>query len=562
MVGIGAAGIVIYLLLVPIGMLVFSSFRATKDVMPWEATSFTLSNYVNVFTSEFTIRLFLNTLQYAVIAIALSIGIAVILAWFMERTNAPWRRVLIVMVLAPLGVPPIVEIMAWIILANPTNGIFNKVLREVFNLTTTEGPLNIYTFWGLGFVTGLKLVPGAYILIASAMARLDPTLEEASTASGASPFTTFRHITGALMRPAVLAVLFLFTVMTIEMFEGPAMLLQPKGIFVFSTLIYAASHPVGGLPNYGLASGYAMISLMIGIGLIYIYHIQVRRQERFAVVTGKAYRPRLVTLPKVWQIILLGVIVMYVVFVVVLPALVLIWGSLGILYTPTSLASADLENYVEAFGHPSVLQAVSNTLIISVVSATATMVLALVVSWLSVRSGFRGGSLPDRLTILSMSVPGVVMALAFIFFYTRFPLPVYGTIWIIAIAYVTRHMAFSCRLMNAAYLQIAPELEEASAASGAGWLPTIRYVVLPIVWPAFTRGWLMVFVHCLRDVTLALMLYTVGNGTVAVTLWQFWMVDGDFGLGAALSVPLLLVSLGITSAMARPAMVQGVSQVH
>jgi iron(III) transport system permease protein len=154
------------------------------------------------------------------------------------------------------------------------------------------------------------------------------------------------------------------------------------------------------------------------------------------------------------------------------------------------------------------------------------------------------------------------MALAFIFFYTRFPLPVYGTIWIIAIAYVTRHMAFSCRLMNAAYLQIAPELEEASAASGAGWLPTIRYVVLPIVWPAFTRGWLMVFVHCLRDVTLALMLFTVDNGTIAIALWQFWMVDGDFGLGAALSVPLLLVSLGITSAMARPAMVQGVREVH
>lgn len=562
MVGIGVAGVVIYLLLAPIGMLVFSSFRATKDVMPWEATSFTLSNYVNVFTSKLTIRLFLNTLQYSVIAIVLSIGIAVILAWFMERTNAPWRRVLIVMVLAPLGVPPIVEMMAWIILANPSNGIFNEVLRGVFNLTTTEGPLNIYTFWGLGFVTGLKLVPGAYILIASAMARLDPTLEEASAASGASPLTTFRHITGALMRPAVLAVLILFTVMTIEMFEGPAMLLQPKGTFVFSTLIYAASHPVGGLPNYGLASSYAMISLMIGIGLIYIYHIQVRRQERFAVVTGKAYRPRLVTLPRVWQIILLVAIVMYVVLVVVLPALVLIWGSLGILYTPTSLASADLQNYVEVFGHPSVLQAVSNTLIISVVSATATMVLSLVVSWLAVRSGFRGSSLPDRMTILSMSVPGVVMALGFIFFYTRFPLPIYGTIWIITIAYVTRHMAFSCRLMNAAYLQISQELEEASAASGAGWLPTIRYIVLPIVWPAFTRGWLMVFVHCLRDVTLALMLYTVDNGTIAVALWHFWMVDGDFGLGAALSVPLLLFSLVITFTMARPAMVHGVHEVH
>ena len=249
------------------GTVIFSSFRATKGVLPFEATTYTFSNYVRVFTSKLTYTLLVNTLHYATISLTIGMGLAVAFAWFLERTNVPGRSVMVALVLTPLGVPGIVETMAWILALNPTSGLLNSTLRELLDLTTTKGPINIYSIGGMGFVTGLKLVPSAYIMIGSVMARLDPSLEEASLTSGASKFTTFRRITGALMRPALLSVLIYFGVQVIEMFETPALLGMPVGIFVFSTLIYNATHPSIGIPDFGLASGYAIISLMIGAGL-------------------------------------------------------------------------------------------------------------------------------------------------------------------------------------------------------------------------------------------------------------------------------------------------------
>lgn len=554
--GIAVASVVAYLLIGPLGMLIFSSFRATKGVLPFETTSYTFSNYVQVFASDLTYRLFWNTLLYSSIALVISLGMALAFAWFIERTNAPARTVLITLILAPLGVPGIVEAMAWIYMANPTNGILNVALRAALNLTASQGPLNIYSIVGIGFVTGLKVMPSAYIMVASVMARLDPALEEASLSSGASGVTTFRRITTALLRPALLGVAVYFGVMTIELFEIPALLGLPNGIFVFSTLIFQAVHPRAGLPDYGLASGYSMVSLIVSGALIYLYHMQVRRQERFAVVTGKGYRPQPVTLRRGWQAVFVTAVMAYAIVFVLLPFLVLVWASLGVLYTPLSLASASLENYARILQRADMLLAVSNTLIVSVVTATATTTLALMTSWLALRSGFRAGWLPDRLTIVAVAMPSVVIGLALIFLYSRLPLPIYGTIWIIIIAQVTRYQAYSARVMNAAYLQIHRELEEASRLSGGAWLATTRWIVLPILWPAIIRGWLWVCVHSLREVTLALMLYSVENITIGVMLWQLLVKESDFTTGAALAAPLMLVSLGLSLFLAKPAMAE------
>ena len=554
LVGIVVASIVIYLIMIPLGVLVFSSFRATKELLPFEATTYTLNNYIQVFSSKLTYELLANTFQYALIALVIGLGLALTFSWFVERTNAPWRSVLVTFALAPLGVPGIVETIAWILLANPTNGIVNVWLRKWFDLSTQQGPINIYSIAGMGWITGLKLVPSAYIMLASIMARMDPALEEASLTSGASQFKTFVRITGSLMRPAILSVIILFGVLVIEMFETPAMLGIPRGIFVFSTLIYTASHPPMGLPDYGLASGYGIISLIIGAFLIYLYHRMVRRQEKFAVVTGKGYRPRPIVLKRGWQALFTGVMVVYILLSAVLPLLVLLWASFGILHRPFALGAATLDSYLQIADYPGIFESCWNTLLISIGSATGTMILSLLVAWLAVRSRFRGSWIPDRLTITAVAIPNIVIALALIFFYSHFPLPIYGTIWIIMIAHITRFLAYNSRVMNAAYLQIHKELEEASEACGATWATTMRKIVLPMLWPAFIRGWLWVFVHAIRDVSLALMLFAVYNQTLGVTLWQIWMEHGNFRLGAAIAVPLLLVSLGLSLLIVRPTM--------
>lgn len=549
-VALGAA--VVYLLLVPLGMLIFSSFRATKGVLPFEATSFTLSNYLQVFGSPLTYRLLWNTLSYGLIAMVVGLGLAMAFAWYLERTDARAPTALVMLVLAPLGVPAIVEATAWILLANPNNGILNVALRGLIG-PGTDGPLDVYSVLGMGLVSGIKMVPSAYILLASMMARFDPGLEEASLMSGASPYATFRRITAALLRPGILAVIIYFGVLTIEMFEIPALLGMKRGLFVFSTLIFDATHPPMGLPDYGLASAYASISLLIGIALIYLYHVNVRHQERFAVVTGKGYRPRRAVLPAWCKLLFTGTVGIYFLVSAVVPFLVLVWASLGILYTPASLGSATLQYYLQLLNRPEMLRSVNNTLIISVASATLTMVLAFAISWLSLRTKSFASSWPDRMTILAIAMPSVVIALALMFFYTRFPLPVYGTVWIIIIALVTRFLAYGARVMNAAYLQVHAELEEASHLSGATLLTTIRRIVLPIIWPAVSRGWLWVFVHALRDVTLALMLFAVANDTIGVRLWLIWIEGAQFQLGAAIAVPLMLVSVGLSLMLARPA---------
>ncbi|MBI4319949.1 MAG: iron ABC transporter permease [Chloroflexi bacterium] len=552
-VGVVAGAFVVYLVVVPLLMLVFSSFRATGEQLPFEATTFTLANYERVFTSSLTYRLLWNTFAYGSIALVLSLGLAVAFAWFIERTNAPARPVLVLLAVAPIGVPILVEAMAWALLANPTNGVLNLALRAVFG-PGGGGPLNIYSLVGMGVVSGLKMVASAYILVAAVMTRLDPALEEASSTSGASAWTTLRRVTGPLLRPAVLAVGIYLATLIVESFEVPAVLGMPERIFVFSTLIYSAVHTTVGLPNFGLVSSYSAVTVLISGALVYWYHRLAKKQERFAVVTGKGYRPRRIVLSRGWQAVFVSAIGLYALLTAVLPFLVLLWASLGILYTPLSLSSATLDSYKYVAQMPDMLRSIWNTVVISAGSATGTMVLALLISWLAIRTRFFAHWLPDRLTILGVAMPSIVIGLALVFWYIRFPLPIYGSIWIIMLGSTTRFLAYGARVMNAGYLQIHQELEEASETSGAGFWSTMTRVVLPLVWPAFIGGWFWVFIHALRDVTIPIMLYTVDNHTVAIRLWNVWMDQGFFNRGAAIAVPLMLVSVVLSLVLTRRVM--------
>jgi iron(III) transport system permease protein len=548
---------IIYLLAVPLGMLFFSSVRDTKDRLPFEDTAWTLSNYTKVFTSEATYRLFTNTLWFALGSLVLGITLAAIFAWFLERAYAPARSLLILFVLAPMATPPITDAMAWALLASPSIGFLNILLRPLLGITG-EGPLNIYSIPGMILVGGLKMVPSAYIMLSGPIARFDPSLEEASLASRVSPIGTFWRVTLPLLRPAVLSSFIYFLILALESFDIPAVLGMRDHILVFSTLIYDATHPPVGLPNYGLVSVYATVFLFIAGVLIYLYSHAVRHKEQFSVITGRGYRAKVFDFgPWKWAFVVL--IVLYFIFAVILPLFVLVWTSLGLIYKPfhiDSLAQASLKAYQDLMKAPQVLRSIVNTGIIAVVSATGTMVLATLASWLSTRSGFRGASLPDRLTILATAMPGTVIALGLIFFYIWVPLPIYGTIWIIVIALSTRFSAYTTRLMGAAYLQIHKELEEASLASGVPWMQTIGRIVLPLIWPSFARGWLWVFVHSIRDVTIAIMLFTVANDTIGVRLWATWFNDGNVTQASALAVCLAVVSIILSYAVTKVTMVQ------
>ena len=541
----------LYLVASPIAMLIFGSLRSTKEKLPFEATRFTFENYIRVFTSSATYELFLNSLWFAAGSIILCTFLSVALAWLLERTDIPWRPFLMAIVIAPMGLPGIVNALSWILLANPNNGWINVLLRGLLGVGA-PGPLNIYSIPGMIIVTALRATPGMYLLISATFSRLDPSLEEASSMAGVRGWTTFRRITLPLLRPGILAAVIFYFILFIEVFDIPALLGLPKRIFVLSTAVFEAMHPRQGLADYGLASGYAALTVLLASGFIYFYSRAVRGQSRFAVVTGKGYRPRLIKLGA-WKYVAVGLILLYFFLAVALPFFILVWASLLRYYQIPSFkafAQLSLANYTLAFTNKELLRSALNTFWIAVMAATGIIMIATVISWLSIRRPFRGSGFPDRFTFVIFGVPGVVVALALVFIYI--PLPwFYGSIWILTLAMITRFLPYITRLTEPALLQVHRELEEASSVSGVSWTKTMRRVVLPLIQPALARGWLWVFVQVLTETGISVMLFVLYNDTISVRLWIAWFEDAMPSYASAIAVLLMLISGGITYFIAR-----------
>lgn len=539
---LSTAVLVIYLVAGPLLMLIFSSFRNTAQKLPFEATEFTLSNYIHVFGSATTYQLLWNTWVYASGTLCFSLTVTIVFAWLLERTNMPVRALLLTAILAPMAVPGVVEGMAWILLANPSNGIYNVFLRNLFGLSG-QGPLNIYSMPGMILVTGLRMVPSMYLMISGTFSRLDPALEEASQMSGVHPRKTFWRISMPLLRPSILAAVIYYFVVSIEVFEIAGLLGMPKRIFVLSTAIYNAVYPAWGVADYGLASGYAMVSFISGNVLIYLYSRSVRYRDRYTVITGKGYRPRLIRLGKV-RYVLLGAMLVYSLFAFVIPILSLLWASFLPFYSVPSLKSLSqlsLSNYTRILHNPDIIDATINTGIVATLTPSIVMILATVIAWRAIRRTSWADAIPDRLSFIALGTPSVVIGLALIFVYLSLPNPIYGTIWIIVVAFVTRFITYATRLMGASLIQIHRELEEASYTSGVSWMNTMRRIIFPLVWPSFLRGWIWVSVHSVREVTLALMLVGVGNSTLAVTLWLSFQNKGEIAFASALAILITAV---------------------
>jgi iron(III) transport system permease protein len=540
----GAGGLIGYLVLAPLAMLLFSSIKSTADRLPIEPGPLTVQNYVRVFLSADTYRLLGTTLGYGAGSLVVALSLAASFAWLLERSNIPGRSLLSVLLLAPMAVPPMMLAITFILLASPTIGLVNVVLRAALHIEGNAGPLSIYSLPGMMLVSGVAMVPSVYLMLAGAFRNMDPALEESSAMSGATMRRTFARITLPLMRPAVLAAAAYFLIVMVEAFEIPALLGNTAGIHVFSTQVYQATHPGTGLPDYGLASGYGMVLLALAGVLILGYQRIVAGSERFAVIGAKGYRPRTIDLGR-WRWAALGAAILYLFWALVLPLLILVWASLLDFYSPPGMDAVhrlSLANYVKLAHYPNLDVALKNTLVAGVVAALATMLLASVSSWMAVRGQFQLHGLPDALTFLTLGVPSIVLGLALIFLYLTVPIPIYGTVWILIVAYVTRFLSYGSRIMVSAQVQLQRELEEAGRMSGAAWLQVFRRIVLVLLLPPFVNGLVWVGIHVVRDVSLALMLYSHGNDMLSVVIWNAWTERSEIGVACAFGVLLIAFS--------------------
>jgi iron(III) transport system permease protein len=538
--------VVSYLVLVPLFMLLYASVKSTEDKLPFESTVTTLGNYTAVFTSPSTLPIFFNTLLFTAGSLAVGLPLAILLAWLLERTAIPGRVWIANLILVPMTIPSLLSAIAWIQLLDPRIGLVNIVLRGVLGLPGDTGPLDIYSLSGMCFVQGLRLVPSAYLMIAASFRAMDPSLEEQSAMAGRNIAQTTLRVTLPIMRPALLAALIYFIIVVIESFDIPGLLGFTARIRVLSTAIYWATHSEVGLPDYGLASALGTIILGAALLLMWLYQRLTAHQERFATITGKGYRPRQVRLGK-WTAPAAVFCLLYVLIAVLLPFLMLLWTSVQPFYAPPSaesLARASFEGYTNIWRDGSIVRALWNTTLLALVTSAATIVLAVLVSWFVVRRRGQGGGLANYLATVSFlpqCVPSIVIGLALIFVYVRFPIPIYGTLWIIALAMTTRYLAYSSRATTAALMQVHCELEEASQMSGAPWTRTLRRITMPLLAPAMINVFFWVAVHAMQELSMALMLYNPNTVVVSTMIWSMWQ-NGRTADAAVLGVILILLS--------------------
>lgn len=540
--------LVLFLVIVPISRLIISSFQLGHPAFPdgWSAL-----NYEAAFTTEDFYTTLARTFWIAGAGTAISISLAVLLAWLVERTDMPFRNLAWVIILVPMAIPAILFAMGWNLLLAPKSGAINVFLRDffsIFGLSADEGPINVYSVGGLIFLDAIRGVTTIFLMVVGSFRMMDPTLEEAARVSKASRMVTFFKVTLPAMSPAILAAGMYSFILSMESFEAALAVGLPGGVFVLSTLIYFTTR-IQPPPDYGLGAVFGVIFMLIMLVLLIFYRRAVSHSERFSTITGKGFRPRVISIGK-WRWPAFCLFVVYFVIAVLLPFAILLWTSLMPSYRVPSFEVLNLltfKHFITVFNDPQVYKVVWNTLLLMLITATATMLLAFFVSWMIVRGrGFGKGAL-DLLVFIPLAVPGIVIAMALLLAYLTPPLSytgIYGTIWILVIGLAVSYLPFCTRLMNGAIVQIHKDLEQAARVSGVKLLRTLLFITLPLLLPAFVAGWIWVAVHALRSFAIPLMLAGRKNQVFAVLLWEYW--EKSIPVACAMGVLLIIALIPLT----------------
>ncbi len=483
-----------------------------------------------------------NSLAYAIGSALLAFVIGTSLAYVAIRTNVRFKSLLVATALVPLIIPGLLYAIAWIMLSSERIGFIN----QVSNFFIDRPIVNIYSLWGMIWVEGTHVAPLVFLFMAAAFRSMDPSLEESALVCGASRWTMLRKVTIPLVRPAFTGAILLVAVKAIEGFEIPALIGLPTRIYVFTSRIYFE------VQNFDLgAAGALSINLML-ISVIGVFALaKLRGNARdYATVTGKGFRPQTIDLGRAKGPIA-AVVLFWFILTAVLPFLVLLYTSFLPYYqkfTFEAFGKFSWDNYANLFDNRIFWASVRNSLVLSFGSATIIMVMVGIAAWLVVRGRMRGRNMVDQLTFLPMVVPGLVMGVALSFVYLRNPLPiqVYGTIWILMIAYTTRFMPYGMRYAVPSLTQISPELEESAHVSGATWWQINRRILIPLMIPGLMAGWIYIVITSIRELSSSLLLYSPGNEVLAILIW-IYNDKGELTTVSAIGVLLVLTLILIVT---------------
>jgi iron(III) transport system permease protein len=509
--------------------------------LPGGRSEIGLGNYSRVITIS-GFDLWGTTIAFAVGTSVLAIFLGASIAWLVARTNVAFRQAAFVGAFLSLSAPVIVKGIGWILLLGPNNGLFNNWLRTAFGIAGT--PIELFSLTGMILIEGLLWAPIAFLLILPPLAAMDPALEEAAAMCGARRWRVFWRITLPLARPSLLAVLILSFVRALESFEVPLLIGIPGGVVTVTTALYQSIH-AGFIPRYGEASAYAVL-LVIAVSLpLVAYYRATRQSGAFATVTAKGFRPSRIDLGA-WKYFC-ALWVLIIPLTLAAPLLVMAWASLLPFYADPSLdglGRMTLANYAAMWTRDDILSGIWNSLIVGTGSAGIVALASLVMSWLVVRRREAMRWALDAIASLPLVFPGIVLGIAILveFLDLRF-VPLYGTVFILILAFVVKFMPYGMRFCYAGILSINRDLEDCGHVCGGGQFAVLRRVVLPLASPAVAATAIYVFMNAIRDLSLAILLSGPNNAIVSVVILDLWN-NGEVPQLAALSV---IIAAGATA---------------
>jgi iron(III) transport system permease protein len=530
-----------YLVLPPLYSVIQTSLFTTK--LTGEIDEFTFRYYQDLLRELQVVGPFLNTLYFSIGSALLATLLGGSIAWIVTRTDAPLRGLGYFTAFASFGTPFILYTIGWLLLlgkAGPINYWLKTILDQ-------PGPvINVYSLFGMILIESLLWSPFVFLMLAAAFRSMDPSLEEASAACGARVWQTMRRVSLRLMLPAFFSVMLLIFIRSFESFEIPALVGLPGDVRVLTTSIFLDAQKLP--PRYGSAGAFSVLLMVVVACALYFYFRVTREGDRFHTITGKGYRPALIPLGRLRYLASCGLLV-YSLVLLVLPFLIILWASFLPFYMQPSIegfSKFTLKNYYTAIHFPKITDSIKNSILLGLGSASAVMALTLLASWLLVRTKMRGRWLLDLLTTLPLLFPGIVMGLAILRFYLFVPIPIYGTLWILLIAFVTRYIPYGIRYTHSGLLQLHKELEEAAYTAGASWTNCMRRIILPLVTPSFLGGWIFIFLLSAKELSMSVLLVSPQTPVVSVAIFELWE-NAQVGELAAFGViwTVILVSIAV-----------------
>ena len=532
--------LVAFLVLTPLGLMVFNSFQLSR---PGEPIVYGLNGWSKAFVSPGILQAMMNTFTLAITRQIIALVLGIFIAWLIARTDIPMKGTLELFFWLSFFLPALPITMGWILLLDPKYGLLNQWLLGLGLFK--EPPFNIYTFWGIVWVHLSATIGIKVMLLTPAFRNLDASLEESSRIVGSSAIGTLVRIVIPLMMPAILVTTILGLIRSLEAFEIELLLGVPIGLHVYSTKIHelVTWEP----PQFPPAMALSTVFLVVLLSLVALQRFYIGKKI-YTTVTGRGFSVRPTHLGR-WRYPAFAAVSLIAVGITLIPTALLVMGTFMKLFGFFNIPDPwTLDNWRQALGDPVLLRSLWNTIAIGLGAGIVGVLFFSFIAYVVVKSRFAGRAILDFLSWLPWSIPGILLGVALLwtFLQTKIFIPIYGTIYLLMIAMVIKSMPFGVQLIKSVLLQLGDDLEEASRICGGGWFYTYRRVIFPLLLPALITVALVGFISAARDISTVVLLGTGKSRTLSLMML-------DFAAGAefekATVVAVIIVALVVAAAL-------------